>query len=261
MKVKPKNSDLDKMQVETQSTVEKVIHRANERGSANHGWLQVNHSFSFAGFFDPDKVHFGALRVLNDDYIAPNKGFPTHPHDNMEIITIPLSGALAHKDSMGNSSTINAGEIQVMSAGEGVMHSEFNPLEKDWTNLFQIWIFPNKKNVAPRYDQFKIDDLNTKNRFAQLVSPNPEDEGSWIHQEAWINMGEFDANQEITYKLHDANSGAYLMVVEGEIEVENEKLSKRDAIGLSNIADIRIQISKEAKLMLLEVPMEFEIQK
>ncbi|MFA7274737.1 MAG: pirin family protein [Crocinitomicaceae bacterium] len=236
--------------------MKKIIHRANSRNSADFGWLKVNHSFSFANWYDPNKINFGALRVLNDDTIQGQKGFDTHPHDNMEIITIPLSGPLAHKDSMGNASTIKAGEIQVMSAGSGVRHSEFNPSD-DFTNLFQIWIFPNKRNVEPRYDQIAIDVAKMKNNFLQLVSPFPEDEGSWIHQNAWVHMAEMDANEELNYSVHSEENGIYAMVVEGEINIQNESFQKRDAVGLWEEKEINFVAKTNSKVLVIEVPMLF----
>ncbi len=258
MKVRPKNSDYDKMIVGTQRDehMKKLIHKANTRGSADHGWLKVNHSFSFAQWYDPNKINFGALRVLNDDTVAGGGGFGMHPHDNMEIITIPLTGALAHKDSMGNEGTIEAGEIQVMSAGSGILHSEMNPTNEA-TNLFQIWIFPNKKDVEPRYDQFKINMEGMKNNFLQLVSPNQEDDGAWIHQNAYIHMAELDENKNLEYLLHDENNGIYAMVVEGEMEIANTLLAKRDAIGVWEEEIVRFTAKTKCKVMVLEVPMNF----
>lgn len=232
-----------------------IFHPANERGSADHGWLKVNHSFSFANWYNPEKVHFGNLRVLNDDTVAPGKGFGTHPHDNMEIITIPLEGQLAHKDSMGNASTINAGEIQVMSAGSGVQHSEFNPSADTATNLFQIWIFPNKRNVEPRYDQFKIDENRMQNQWLQLVSPNKDDDGTWIYQDAYLSMGRFPANETIQYSLHHRDHGVYLMVVEGEVTIGDQKMQKRDAIGITDTDALKIKTQANSRLLLIEVPM------
>ena len=258
MKVHPKKSDYDAMIIGTKNTsvMNKIIHKANTRGSADHGWLKVNHSFSFAQWYDPNKVNFGALRVLNDDTVAGKGGFGTHPHDNMEIITIPLTGALAHKDSMGNEGTIHAGEIQVMSAGSGILHSEVNPTDVA-TNLFQIWIFPNKKNVEPRYDQFKIDMAKMNNNFLQLVSPNQDDDGAWIHQNAYIHMAELDENKNLTYSLHDADNGIYTMVVEGEVNIADEPLSKRDAIGIWNEKEVNFTAKTKSKVLVVEVPMEF----
>jgi redox-sensitive bicupin YhaK (pirin superfamily) len=261
MRVKPKNSDFDKMKIgmENEARENQIVHRANSRGQADHGWLKVNHSFSFAQWYDPKKVNFGALRVLNDDYVAANKGFGTHPHDNMEIITIPLAGELSHKDSMGNASTIHAGEIQVMSAGQGILHSEINSSLTETANVFQIWIFPNKKDVEPRYDQRWINTEKTKDKFIQLVSPNSEDEGTWIHQNAWINTVEFDQKEGLTYSMNDTENGIYTMVIEGEATLNGEILNKRDAIGIWNQERIEFKAKKGTKMLIIEVPMHFEL--
>lgn len=232
-----------------------ILHPAKERGYANHGWLKANHSFSFAGWYDPDKIQFGALRVLNDDVVAPKMGFGTHPHDNMEIITIPLSGELSHKDSMGNGSVIHAGEVQVMSAGTGVHHSEFNSSFRDELNLFQIWIFPNKKNVEPRYDQIRYDLSGLRNSFLQVVSPNKEDDGTWIHQNAWIHLGEADADTSLTYPIKAVNNGAYIMIIEGSAEIAGQLLNKRDAIGVWEIDNVEILTKETTKLIVIDVPM------
>lgn len=234
-----------------------IFHPANSRGDVNHGWLHVKHSFSFGSWYNPERVHFGALRVLNDDIVAAGMGFGTHPHDNMEIITIPLSGAIAHKDSMGNASTINAGEIQVMSAGTGIQHSEFNPINEE-LNLFQIWIFPNKKNVTPRYDQFEMNVAKMKNNFLQLISPNQNDEGTWIHQNAWIHMAEIDEKTSLNYTLKDPSNGVYFMVVDGEIEINNQQLNQRDALGVWNTTAVSITTKTKSKIVAIEVPMEFD---
>ena len=259
MKVRPKKSDYEALYSDsTQAkSINKIIHRSESRGSADHGWLRVNHSFSFAQWYDPEKVNFGALRVLNDDYIAAGKGFGTHPHDNMEIITIPLRGELAHTDSMGNSSTIKAGEIQVMSAGEGVLHSEFNPSSTQETNLFQIWIFPETRDVKPRYDQFWMNEEKMKNNFLQLVSPDPNDEGTFIHQQAWISIAELDENALLKYAFHSPKNGIYAMVIEGKVQIANEELKMRDAIGVTNEIEIDIKAKEKSKILVIEVPMEF----
>lgn len=232
-----------------------IYHSASTRGAANHGWLNAKHSFSFANWYDPERTHFGSLRVLNDDIVAKGAGFGTHPHDNMEIITIPLSGSLKHQDSMGNSSIIKAGEVQVMSAGTGIQHSEFNPSHEEDLNLFQIWIFPNKRNVEPRYDQFLIDTSRMHNHFLQLVSPNKEDDGTWIHQNAWIHMAEIDENKTLHYDLHAKNNGVYFMVVEGEFQIENQKLEQKDAFGVWETEQIKIQAKKSGRILAIEVPM------
>ncbi|MGQ1786660.1 MULTISPECIES: pirin family protein [unclassified Saccharicrinis] len=234
-----------------------VLHRSDERGHANHGWLDAKHSFSFANYYDPQKVHFGALRVLNDDTVAPGAGFPEHPHDNMEIITIPLSGSIAHKDSMGNASVIHAGEIQVMSAGSGIFHSEFNNSEEEELRLFQIWLFPHTKNVKPRYDQINLKKLKKKNDFIQVLSPNKNDQGVWIYQDAWFNMGDFDKGIKVNYQIHQPNNGIYLMVIEGSIQIAGETLNKRDAIGITEIQKIELETQSNSSLLLIEIPMNY----
>lgn len=235
-----------------------LFHSANSRGAANHGWLNAKHSFSFASWYNPDRIHFGALRVLNDDIVLGGGGFGTHPHDNMEIITIPLKGSLQHKDSMGNSSVIKAGEIQVMSAGTGIQHSEFNPSSSEELNLFQIWIFPNKRNVEPRYDQFQMDVSKMKNQFLQLVSPNKTDEGTWIYQDAWIHIAEMDANTTLKYTPKSNANGVYFMLIEGNVKIGDQLLEQRDAFGVWDSTSIAILASKDSKILAIEVPMEFE---
>lgn len=233
-------------------------HASESRGSANHGWLKTKHSFSFANWYDPYKIHFGALRVLNDDIVAKGGGFGTHPHDNMEIITIPLKGSLRHQDSMGNSSVIKAGEIQVMSAGSGIQHSEFNPSHSEDLNLFQIWIFPNKRNVEPRYDQFEMDITQMKNHFLQLVSPHQDDEGTWIYQNAWIHIAELENNKQLPYTLKSKENGVYFMLIEGEIKIGGQTLNERDAIGVWDTETIDVISVKKSKVLAIEVPMDFE---
>ena len=233
-----------------------VLHKANTRGHANHGWLNAYHSFSFASWYNPEKVQFGALRVLNDDTIAAGMGFGTHPHDNMEIITIPLEGDLAHKDSMGNSATIKTGDVQVMSAGTGVQHSEFNPNADQQTKLFQIWLFPNARNVAPRYQQITLDVAEQKNNFAQILSPNTEDAGVWIHQDAWFYLSDFDKDFSKKLSLKKEGNGFYIMNIEGEIVVNGEKLERRDAIGIWETNEIEIKANSNAKFLVMEIPME-----
>ena len=234
----------------------KVLHPADSRGAANHGWLKSFHSFSFANYYNPQKMHFGVLRVLNDDEVAPSIGFGTHPHDNMEIISIPLSGELKHKDSMGNEAIIKPGEIQVMSAGTGIQHSEFKASTSDPVKFLQIWLFPNTKNVTPRYDQIQLPDLATHNHLHQVLSPNAEDAGVWIHQNAWFHMGTFDAGTDQSYTLKDARNGLYLFMIEGSIEIEGETLGARDAIGLSDLNEVSFtSTSENTRVLLMEVPM------
>jgi redox-sensitive bicupin YhaK (pirin superfamily) len=232
-----------------------VLHKANTRGHADHGWLNAYHSFSFASWFNPERVQFGMLRVLNDDTIAAGMGFGTHPHDNMEIITIPLEGDLAHKDSMGNESIIKTGDIQVMSAGTGIQHSEFNPNADLQTKLFQIWLFPKYRNVEPRYQQITLDVTKQKNNFAQILSPNAEDEGVWIYQDAWFYLSAFEADYSKKLSLKKEGNGFYIMTVEGEIEVNGEKLEKRDAIGIWETYEIEVKAITDSKFLIMEIPM------
>lgn len=233
-----------------------IVHKANERGHANHGWLNAYHSFSFANWYNPEKVQFGMLRVLNDDTIAGGMGFGTHPHDNMEIITIPLEGDLAHKDSMGNGTTIKSGDIQVMSAGTGIQHSEFNPNPDQHTKLFQIWLFPKYHNVTPRYQQITLDKSLEKNDFAQILSPNPDDAGVWIHQDAWFYLSNFDTDFSKKLSLKKEGNGFYIMNIEGEIEINGQKLEKRDAIGIWETNEIQVKANSNAKFLVMEIPME-----
>ena len=232
-----------------------VIHKANTRGHADHGWLNAYHSFSFGSWHNPDRVQFGTLRVLNDDTVAAGMGFGEHGHDNMEIITIPLEGDLAHKDSMGNAETIKTGDVQVMSAGTGIRHSEFNPNHDKRTKLFQIWLFPRTQNVTPRYQQITLDKLKQKNDFAQILSPNQEDEGVWIHQDAWFYLSDFDADFSKKLTLKKEGNGFYIINIEGEIEVGGEKLEKRDAIGIWETSKIEIKANSDAKFLVMEIPM------
>lgn len=233
-----------------------VLHKAEERGFQNHGWLVANHSFSFANYYDPEKVHFGVLRVLNDDFVAPGMGFGMHPHANMEIITIPMSGELHHKDSMGNFGAIKKGEIQVMSAGTGIQHSEFNGSEENPVTLFQIWVIPNTMNVPPRYDQLKISDHAIDNEFQQIVSPNPDDEGSWIHQDAWFHLGKFTQAVTKTYQIKKPGNGVYVFVISGSVRIGDTILHQRDAMGISSTEAFEMQIEKEGEILLIDVPMD-----
>lgn len=232
-----------------------VLHRADTRGDANHGWLRSKHTFSFASYRNPDRMHFGALRVLNDDIVAPGMGFGTHPHDNMEIISIPLEGDLEHKDSMGNVAVIREGEVQVMSAGTGITHSEYNKNKDKAVKFLQIWLFPNKRNVPPRYDQISIRELEKKNTFYQVLSPNPEDQGVWIHQDAWFHLGKFEQGARTTYHVKKEGNGIYFFVLEGEVEVEGQPLSSRDGFGIWNTREAIISSLTDSRVLLMEVPM------
>lgn len=235
-----------------------VLHKENSRGHANHGWLDAHHTFSFAGYYNPERVNFGALRVLNDDRIDGGMGFGTHPHDNMEIITIPLEGALAHKDSLGTSAVIQHGDIQVMSAGTGVQHSEFNANESEAVKLLQIWLFPNQKNVTPRYDQITLDVAERHNNFQQILSPDANDQGVWIHQDAWFSLGKFDQDFETTYQIKKAGNGVYIFVIDGVVEINGQKLDKRDGMGVWDTDVLNFKsLSLNAEVLLMDVPMEF----
>lgn len=233
-----------------------VIHRADSRGKADHGWLLSNHTFSFANYYNPERMHFGVLRVLNDDKVEGGRGFGTHPHDNMEIISIPLEGDLEHKDSMGNTAVIRSGDIQVMSAGTGIMHSEFNKNSDKLVKFLQIWIYPKKRNVTPRYDQITLDKTKGHNEFQQILSPNADDEGVWIHQDAWFHMGTFDQNKETLYQIRKKGNGVYAFILKGSAEIGGETLEERDGFGVWDIQDINIKALKEdTEILLMEVPM------
>ncbi len=233
-----------------------VLHRSVTRGQANHGWLQARHTFSFANYYDPNRMNFGVLRVLNDDQVAEGRGFGTHPHDNMEIITIPLEGDLEHKDSMGNSSVIRYGDVQVMSAGTGIQHSEFNPNKDKPLKLLQIWVFPNKRNVSPRYDQITLNMNERHNKLQQILSPAPEDEGVWIHQDAWFYLGKFDKDFTAEYEIKKNGNGVYAFVIRGAVKIEGELLNEKDGLGIWETDSLSIQSVQEGtEILLMEVPM------
>lgn len=233
-----------------------TFHPADKRGHANHGWLDAHHSFSFAGWYDPSKIHFGALRVLNDDIVAQGMGFGTHPHDNMEIITIVLEGTLEHKDSMGHTQQIVPGEVQVMSAGSGITHSEYNPDKNNRANLLQTWIFPDKKNVQPRYDQKMFDTAGRLNKLQMLVSPiYNEDDGLKIHQYAWIYRTTLEEGKSVSHTLHSRQHGAYIFVIDGSINAEGQLVGKRDALGISDTDAIELTAQANSDVLIFEVPM------
>ncbi|MGJ8734746.1 MAG: pirin family protein [Cellulophaga sp.] len=234
-----------------------ILHKADTRGHANHGWLNSYHTFSFANYQDTERMNFGALRVLNDDTVTEGRGFGTHPHKNMEIISIPLMGDLQHQDNMGNSTVIKEGDIQVMSAGTGVMHSEHNKNLDKAVQFLQIWIIPNTENVNPRYDQISTAELHKPNKLYQILSPNKEDAGVWIYQDVWFNLGDFTNDTTTTYTINKKGNGIYAFVLEGDIEIENQQLNKRDGFGLWETDSITINASKNSKLLLMEVPMIF----
>lgn len=234
-----------------------IKHKSNSRGHADHGWLNSYHSFSFGNYYDPNRMNFGVLRVLNDDTVAAGRGFGTHPHKNMEIISIPLEGDLQHMDDLGNSTVIKSGDVQVMSAGTGVSHSEYNKNQDKEVKFLQIWIIPNKEEVTPRYDQISIKDLATKNSLYQILSPSPDDAGVWIHQNAWFYLGDYESGKTDSYQLKHKKNGVYIFVLEGEVEIANEILDKRDGFGIWETTTFNFKVHKESKLLFMEVPMTF----
>lgn len=236
--------------------MQKIIHRENDRGHVDFGWLKSAHSFSFGQYFDPEKINFGALRVLNDDQMEGGQGFGRHGHDNMEIVSIPLEGILSHQDSMGNVRNIETGEVQIMSAGKGVKHSEFNGDQKDLVRFLQIWVIPNEMNLTPGYDQKSYLHLNRHNTFATIVSPDSSDpDAVHIHQDAYFSLADLDEGNTVSYTVHSERNGMYLFVLEGKVKVASETLSRRDAIGIYDSEKIEITADYNAKLLLIEVPM------
>ncbi|HET6555789.1 MAG TPA: pirin family protein [Prolixibacteraceae bacterium] len=232
-----------------------ILHKANTRGHENHGWLNSFHTFSFANYYNPERVHFGALRVLNDDTVDAGMGFGTHPHDNMEIISIPLEGDLEHKDSMGNVTVIRHGDIQVMSAGTGIHHSEYNRNKDQEVKFLQIWVIPNQQKVTPRYDQISLNVQDRHNKLQQVLSPNPEDEGVWIHQNAWFYMGNLDQGVSVDYTLKAPGNGVYAFILKGEVTIEGQQLNTRDGFGIWDTDKISVKAISDAELLLMEVPM------
>ncbi|MCB2409784.1 pirin family protein [Hymenobacter lucidus] len=232
-----------------------VLHTADSRGHASHGWLNSYHTFSFAGYSNPSRVHFGVLRVLNDDTVAGGMGFGGHPHDNMEIISIPLSGDLEHKDNMGNHGIIRRGDVQVMSAGTGIVHSEKNHNKDQEVKFLQIWVFPNKKGVQPRYDQQSFRSEDRHNQFQQVISPSSTDAGVWIHQDAWFSLGDFDPGFSTEYSVKKAGNGVYAFVLEGDVTINGQKLHRRDGFGIWDTDTLSIQADSQAQLLLMDVPM------
>jgi quercetin 2,3-dioxygenase len=232
-----------------------VLHKANTRGNANHGWLQSFHTFSFANYYNAERMNFGVLRVLNDDTVAAGMGFGTHPHSDMEIISIPLEGDLEHKDSMGNATVIRNGDIQIMSAGTGTKHSEYNKNKDKQVKFLQIWVMPNKKGVTPRYDQITLKKEDRKNKFQQILSPNAGDEGVWIHQNAWFHLGDLDKGFSTDYIMKNNANGLYIFVLSGDIVANGQALNTRDGFGVWNTQTIKIEATSNAEVLLMEVPM------
>lgn len=233
-----------------------IMHKSETRGDTNHGWLHSRHTFSFANYYDPERMQFGALRVLNDDYVAEGMGFGTHPHDNMEIVSIPLEGDLEHKDSMGNVSVIKHGDVQVMSAGTGITHSEYNKNKDKPVKFLQIWVIPNKKNVTPRYDQITLDLNDRRNHFQQIVSPNRDDEGVWVHQDAWFHLGTFDKGFSTDYSMKKNGNGVYAFLIKGEVTINGTPMNQRDGMGIWETDQFAVEVnSQDAEVLLMEVPM------
>ena len=233
-----------------------IFHSSESRGQADHGWLNAKHSFSFANWQNRERMHFGALRVLNDDIVAAGTGFGKHPHDNMEIISIPLEGDLEHRDSMGNTTVIRNGDIQVMSAGTGIYHSEYNKNENEAVKFLQIWIYPNKKNVAPRYDQVSLKMDDRKNKLQQVLSPNSDDEGVWVHQDAWFHLGTFDNGAAAKYTIKKPGNGVYAFVLKGKFNLDGIEIENRDGLGIWETEEFILTSSEEgSEILLMEVPM------
>lgn len=237
-------------------TSKTVLHKADTRGHANHGWLDSHHSFSFANYRNPERMNFGVLRVLNDDVVSGGRGFAKHPHDNMEIISIPLSGALKHEDTLGSQQIIRKGDVQVMSAGSGIYHAEKNDSSTEEVRFLQIWMFPNAKNVAPRYDQISYDTNQLKNNLLQVLSPYQDDAGVWVHQNAWFHLGELEKDFKTTYQLKGKGTGVYAFVLEGDVTIAGQALNKRDGFGIWDATAIDIQADSEAQVLLMEVSMQ-----
>lgn len=232
-----------------------IIHKASTRGHADHGWLNSYHTFSFANYYEPERIHFGLLRVLNDDTVAPGMGFGRHPHDNMEIVSIPLSGSLEHQDSMGNKTVITSGEVQIMSAGTGVSHSEYNHSKTEEVKFLQIWVFPKERGIKPRYDQKKFDEEQKKNKLLTVISPD-DNNAMWINQDAYFSLGSLDKDTTVDYTVKKNGNGVYVFVLEGEIEAAGEKLGKRDGLGVTETDRFSVKANDKAEVLIIEVPMQ-----
>jgi len=237
--------------------MKKTLHKADTRGMADHGWLQSRHTFSFGSYYNPERMGFGRLRVINDDSVQPGMGFGTHPHENMEIVSIPLSGELRHQDSMGNTQLIRAGEIQIMSAGTGITHSEYNGSKSEFVAFLQIWVLPKFQNIEPRYGQQLFSSNDRKNRFQIVVSPDKTDSNGaiWINQDAWFMQGDFDAGQTGSYRIKREGNGVYFLVLEGAITIDDEQLQRRDAIGFEDTTEIGFEVTEDCQLLVIDVPM------
>jgi len=236
--------------------MKKILHKADTRGLANHGWLNSRHTFSFGNYHDPERMGFGALRVINDDVVQPSKGFGTHPHENMEIVSIPLSGSLRHHDSMGNTHVITQGEVQIMSAGTGITHSEFNGSEAELVNFLQIWVLPKNRNIEPQYDQKEFSASERQDHFQVIVSPLEEDNGVWINQNAWFSLGDFSSASRGKYTIRNSGNAVYFFLLEGSIDIAGESLQRRDGIGLVDCETIEFVAHKDSQILVMDVPFE-----
>ena len=232
-----------------------ITHKADSRGYFDYGWLKTHHTFSFSNYYDPERVNFGMLRVLNDDLVAAGQGFGTHPHNDMEIVSIPLSGALAHKDSTGTEKAITPGEVQVMSAGTGILHSEYNHSKDNETNFLQLWIFPDEKGHKPRYDQKSFDPQERKNKIQFIVTPEKKDDNLWLNQDAYLALADLEKDKSIEYKIHTKGNGVYLFLIDGEISLDGETLSKRDGIGIWETESFKLKSFENSRLLFIEIPM------
>lgn len=237
------------------SAGKKIIHKADSRGHFDYGWLKTYHTFSFSNYYDPKRVNFGMLRVLNDDEIEGGQGFGTHPHNDMEIVTVPLEGAVAHKDSTGGEGVIYPDEIQIMSAGTGVLHSEFNHINDGTTKLLQLWIFPDKKGHEPRYDQKFFDSEERKNKLQFIVTPEKKEGNLWLNQDAYLSLIDLDINNSVEYKIHTKGNGIYVFLIEGKISVDDEILSRRDGVGVWEVNEFSVKATEDSKILFIEVPM------
>jgi len=235
--------------------MKKTIHKANTRGIADFGWLHSKHTFSFSSYYNPNRMQFGALRVLNDDIVAPDMGFGTHGHENMEIVSIPIKGELAHKDSTGNSEVIRSGEVQIMSAGTGIRHSEFNHSQNEPVNFLQIWILPKEIGIKPRYEQKLFHESDRKNKLQTVVSPEKNTDSVWINQNSYFSLTDLEKGKELEYKMNLAGNGVYLFLIDGSIAFDGEIFEKRDGIGISEVGNFKIQAKENAKILFIEVPM------
>ncbi len=231
------------------------FHEANKRGHVKFEWLDSNHSFSFGHYYDPEKVQFGMLRVLNDDVIIGGSGFGAHSHDNMEIVSIPISGALEHKDSTGTAKVIYQNDVQIMSAGSGIQHSEYNHYKDKVTNFLQIWVLPKNRNIEPRYDQKTFDPKERLNNIQTVVAPD-NDAAVWINQDAWFSLANIEADKELFYNIKKEGNGVYVFVIDGSIKIGNQLLNKKDALGIWDIDTINLIGEINSEILLIEVPMK-----